>query len=245
MSEIVTERVISVIGTDAAIVEAKLPAEATLKKETTALEVKAEATLVTTDAGYQEAAEFGKAIKAKANEITAFFKPMKEAAYKAHKEVCDREKQMLEPLAKAERLVKQAMGGYAIEKERRRRAEEEAARKAAEEEAARRLEEAIALEEEGREEEAAAAVEDAEVYDTAASTLIVGGAPPKVSGVGTRKDWEIVSIDGARVPVQFSGVELRPVDNAAVMRLIRASKGSIEIPGISYRETASISFRGR
>lgn len=245
MSEIVTERVISVIGTDATVIEAKPPAEDALKKESSALEVKAEATLVTTDEQYQEAAEFGKAIKAKANEITTFFKPMKDAAYKAHKEVCDREKQMLDPLAKAEKLVKQAMGTYSIEKERRRKAEEEAARKAAEKEAARRLEEAIALEEQGRNEEAAAVVEDAEVYDTAASTLIVGGASPKVSGVGTRKDWEIVSIDGAKVPAQFSGVELRPVDKAAVMRLIRASKGSIEIPGISYRETASISFRGR
>ena len=31
---------------------------------------------------------------------------------------------------------------------------------------------------------------------------------------------------------------------AAVMRLIRASKGQIEIPGITYRQVAKMSFRG-
>ncbi|MFR5989565.1 MAG: hypothetical protein ACLUGP_03860 [Faecalibacterium prausnitzii] len=42
----------------------------------------------------------------------------------------------------------------------------------------------------------------------------------------------------------MAGIELRPVDQAAVMRLIRASKGQIEIPGITYRQVAKMSFRG-
>ena len=42
----------------------------------------------------------------------------------------------------------------------------------------------------------------------------------------------------------LAGIELRPVDQAAVMRLIRASKGQIEIPGITYRQVAKMSFRG-
>ncbi len=37
-------------------------------------------------------------------------------------------------------------------------------------------------------------------------------------------DWEIVSIDSKDVPLAVSGVEIRPVDVAAVMRLIRASR---------------------
>ena len=37
--------------------------------------------------------------------------------------------------------------------------------------------------------------------------------------------------------------KLRPVDQSAVMRLIRASKGQIYIPGIVYREVAKMSFR--
>lgn len=244
MPEIVSERVISVIG-NTATVESKPPAEEALKQETSLLEIQAEGTLVTNDEEYQSAAEFGRAIKAKANEITAFFKPMKDAAHKAHKEVCEREKKMLEPLAKAEKLVKQAMGAYVTEQERKRKEAEEAARWAAAAEAERKLADAISLEEQGREDEAAAAIEEAEVIDTVGSSLTISAAPPKVKGVTAKKDYEIVSVDGAKVPINFAGIELRPVDTAAVMRLIRASKGSIQIPGITYRETTNMSFSGR
>ena len=244
MPEIVSERVISVIG-NTTTVESKPPAEETLKQETSILEIQAEGTLVTNDEEYQSAAEFGRAIKAKANEITAFFKPMKDAAHKAHKEVCEREKKMLEPLAKAEKLVKQAMGAYVTEQERKRKEAEEAARRAAAAEAERKLADAISLEEQGREDEAAAAIEEAEVIDTVGSSLTISAAPPKVKGVTAKKDYEIVSVDGANVPINFAGIELRPVDTAAVMRLIRASKGSIQIPGITYRETTNMSFSGR
>lgn len=244
MPEIVSERVISVIG-NTATVESKPPAEEALKQETSLLEIQAEGTLVTNDEEYQSAAEFGRAIKAKANEITAFFKPMKDAAHKAHKEVCEREKKMLEPLAKAEKLVKQAMGAYVTEQERKRKEAEETARRAAAAEAERKLADAISLEEQGREDEAAAAIEEAEVIDTVGSSLTISAAPPKVKGVTAKKDYEIVSVDGAKVPINFAGIELRPVDTAAVMRLIRASKGSIQIPGITYRETTNMSFSGR
>lgn len=244
MPEIVSERVISVIG-NTATVESKPPAEEALKQETSLLEIQAEGTLVTNDEEYQSAAEFGRAIKAKANEITAFFKPMKDAAHKTHKEVCEREKKMLEPLAKAEKLVKQAMGAYVTEQERKRKEAEEAARRAAAAEAERKLADAISLEEQGREDEAAAAIEEAEVIDTVGSSLTISAAPPKVKGVTAKRDYEIVGVDGAKVPINFAGIELRPVDTAAVMRLIRASKGSIQIPGITYRETTNMSFSGR
>lgn len=244
MPEIVSERVISVIG-NTATVESKPPVEEALKQETSLLEIQAEGTLVTNDEEYQSAAEFGRAIKAKANEITAFFKPMKDAAHKAHKEVCEREKKMLEPLAKAEKLVKQAMGAYVTEQERKRKEAEEAARRAAAAEAERKLADAISLEEQGREDEAAAAIEEAEVIDTVGSSLTISAAPPKVKGVTAKRDYEIVGVDGAKVPINFAGIELRPVDTAAVMRLIRASKGSIQIPGITYRETTNMSFSGR
>lgn len=244
MPEIVSERVISVIG-NTATVESKPPAEEALKQETSLLEIQAEGTLVTNDEEYQSAAEFGRAIKAKANEITAFFKPMKDAAHKAHKEVCEREKKMLEPLAKAEKLVKQAMGAYVTEQERKHKEAEEAARRAAAAEAERKLADAISLEEQGREDEAAAAIEEAEVIDTVGSSLTISAAPPKVKGVTAKRDYEIVGVDGAKVPINFAGIELRPVDTAAVMRLIRASKDSIQIPGITYRETTNMSFSGR
>ena len=119
------------------------------------------------------------------------------------------------------------------------------ARQAAEAERERKIQEAATLEAAGDADGAEAAFEEAAIMDDAASYAVVPAtAAPKVSGVSTSKDWEIVEIDPKAVPLAVAGIELRPVDQAAVMRLIRASKGQIEIPGITYRQVAKMSFRG-
>lgn len=217
--------------------------EQQLTQEVTDIEFRAESFVIQTPEDYDAAGEFGKLLKRKAAEVTGFFKPMKDSAYQAHKAVCDREKAMLTPLKNAEKIVKKTMGDYLMEQERIRREAEEAARRAAEEERERKLKEAMALEAAGDKEGAEAAVEEAVVMDEATGYSVPASVKPKVSGVSTSKDWEITSIDTAKVPVNFSGMELRPVDQAAVIRLIRASKGSIAIPGIAYREVAKMSFR--
>ena len=217
--------------------------EQQLTQEVTDIEFRAESFVIQTPEDYDAAGEFGKLLKRKAAEVTGFFKPMKDSAYQAHKAVCDREKAMLTPLKNAEKIVKKTMGDYLMEQERIRREAEEAARRAAEEERERKLKEAMALEAAGDKEGAEAAVEEAVVMDEATGYSVPASVKPKVSGVSTSKDWEITSIDTAKVPVNFNGMELRPVDQAAVMRLIRASKGSIAIPGIAYREVAKMSFR--
>ena len=43
--------------------------------------------------------------------------------------------------------------------------------------------------------------------------------------------------------MELAGVLLRPVDEKAALRLIRATKGTIKIPGIEYEETYSVSIR--
>lgn len=217
--------------------------EQQLTQEVTDIEFRAESFVIQTPEDYEAAGEFGKMLKQKAAEVTGFFKPMKDSAYQAHKAVCDREKAMLTPLKNAEKIVKKTMGDYLMEQERIRREAEEAARRAAEEERERKLKEAMALEAAGDKEGAEAAVEEAVVMDEATGYSVPAPVKPKVSGVSTSKDWEITGIDTAKVPVNFNGMELRPVDQAAVMRLIRASKGSIAIPGIAYREVAKMSFR--
>lgn len=217
--------------------------EQQLTQEVTDIEFRAESFVIQTPEDYDAAGEFGKLLKRKAAEVTGFFKPMKDSAYQAHKAVCDREKAMLTPLKNAEKIVKKTMGDYLMEQERIRREAEEAARRAAEEERERKLKEAMALEAAGDKEGAEAAVEEAVVMDEATGYSVPASVKPKVSGVSTSKDWEITSIDTSKVPVNFSGMELRPVDQAAVIRLIRASKGSIAIPGIAYREVAKMSFR--
>lgn len=217
--------------------------EQQLTQQVTDIEFQAESLVILTDEDYAAAGEFGKLLKEKAAVVVSFFKPMKDSAYQAHRAVCDREKAMLAPLKNAEAAIKKTMGNYLIEQERKRKEAEEAARRAAEEERERKLREATALEEAGDKDAAEVAMAEAVVMDEAASYSVPAACKPKVSGVSTSKDWEIESIDPAAVPVNFSGMELRPVDRAAVMRLIRASKGKIEIPGVTYREVAKMSFR--
>lgn len=229
----------------ATVPQVEIVDEQQLTRDVTDIEFKAESMVIQSDTDYATAGEFGKMLKKKASQVTTFFKPMKDSAYQAHKAVCDREKAMLAPLRNAEKIVKQTMSTYVAEQERKRREAEEAVRRAAEAERERKIQEASDLEAAGDSEGAETAFEEAAIMDDAASYAVVPAAvTPKVVGVSTSKDWEIVQIDPKLVPLTVAGVEIRPVDQTAVMRLIRASKGQIEISGITYRQVAKMSFRG-
>lgn len=219
--------------------------EQKLTTEVTDIEFQAEAMLVTNDDEYTQAAEFGKIIKQKAAVVTEFFKPMKDSAYQAHKAICDREKAMLAPLKNAEATVKKTMGAYVQEQERKKREQEEALRRAAEAERERLLKEAAEKEKAGDTDGMEESLAEAVVMDEAMTFSAPTKATPKVSGVSTGKDWEIVKIDDSVVPISFAGMLIRPVDDKAVLRMIRASKGQIQIPGIVYKEVAKMSFSRR
>ncbi len=163
--------------------------EVALSQSATAIELEAESIIIESDEQYSAAAEFGKRLKTFQAGVIAFWKPKKDAANKLHKVLCDGEKKMLTPLARAEQILKRTMA------------------------------------------------------DSMSRNVAVNVAPPKAQGVSQSKDWEVVSIDGAQVPITFNGMELRPVDDKAVIRLIRASKGQIQIPGVTYRETIKTSIR--
>ena len=215
--------------------------EEALSQEVTNIEFQAGAITIDTEDDYKEAAQFGRLLKQRTSEVKEFWKPIKEAAHKAHAEICAREKAMLQPLSNAEKILKQTMSSYIAEQERIRREAEEAARRAAQAEADRKLQEAIALEAQGKSDAADAAVEEAEIMDQMSNVVSV--AAEKAEGVSTKKDWEIESIDSSKVPVLVAGVEIRPVDRSAVMRLIRATKGQVHIPGVVYKEVAKVAFR--
>lgn len=217
--------------------------EQVLSRAVSEIEFQAGAIIIDNEQDYQNAASFGRMLKQKSSDVKEFWKPMKDAAHRAHTEICNREKAMLQPLVNAEKTLKETMGAYVAEQERKRREAEEAARKAAREEADRKLQEAIELEDKGDKVTAAAVIEEAEIMDEAAATVAVAAKKPKASGVATKKDWKITSVDSSKVPTSVAGVEIRPVDMAAVMKLIRMSKGKIHIDGIEYEETVQMSFR--
>ena len=232
-----TEKVTAVMNISSTDEERKL------STQVSDIEFKAESIVVNDDASYSEAATFVKEIKRMLKNVKEFFKPMKDQAHKAHAEICKRENEMTEPLANAEKILKASMGRFAEIQERKRREEAERARLEAERLAKQKLEEAITADEAGDDEGREIAMLDA-AY---AEQLAVNPAPvaqaPKTEGVSTKKDWEIVDIDEDKVPIDIAGICIRPVDKAAVMRLIRNSKGKVKINGVTYRETVSISVR--
>lgn len=217
--------------------------EGALSEEIAEIEFQAEAITIESEEDYRLAADFGRMLKQRVAEVKEYWSPMKDAAHKAHAEVCRREKAMLQPLTNAEKILKQTMGAYIAEQERKRREAEESARKAAYEEAERKMAEAIALEEAGDREAADVIANEAAIMDEAVGTITISRQSTKADGVYNRKDWKITSIDGSKVPDSFNGVEIRPVDISAVMKIIRAANGQVRIPGITFEETVQVSFR--
>jgi len=219
--------------------------ERTLLENGTQLATTARGLVIIDDAGYSEAGEFARTIKTQQKEVKDYFAPMKEAAHKAHAAICAREKEMLAPLMEAEKCLKNAMSSYVMRVREEARRQEEELRRRAQEEADRKLAEAIKAQDSGDTAAAEIALAHAAVADQMAASASVSVAQPTVSGVSTSTAYEIVSIDESQVPVDLNGVVIRPVDTAAVMKLIKMTEGKIQIPGIQYRETVRMAVTSR
>lgn len=215
--------------------------EERLSKEVSSIEAQAQQIVINNDDDYAFAGQVTRDVKAAQKRVEEYWEPMRKSTYDAYKAVTDHKKEMLDPLKNAEAILKRKIGVYHMEQERKRREEEERLRKFAEEEAQRKLEEAVQAEENGDMEAAEYAMAEAEALDN--MSVNVEMAKPKVSGVSSIKTWEIVGIDPKLVPVEIAGVEIRPVDRAAILRLIKATKGQIAIPGVKYKETVSVAVR--
>lgn len=218
-------------------------AERSLGEEVSLVEQNASSVLVVNDAGYEHAAQITKMVKQMQKKVKDYWEPLRVSAKKTYDDVLEKKKKMLDPLERAEKILKGKMGGYAAQKEQERLAREEAARKAAQAETDRILAEAAEMEKNGDALGAEMAMAEAEVMDDAAAGIVVTSKAPKVDGVSTSKVWQLKSIDPAKVPVEIAGVVIRPVDEKAVLALVRATKGQIKIPGVEIEQVVSVSIR--
>lgn len=224
------------------VTEVKLP-EKVLGKEVQSMLDKVMGISVKSDSDYEVAIEMTRSVKELQRQVTDYWEPLRESTYKAYKTVTTKKKAMLDPLEKAESFLKEKVGGYLDLKEKQRREQERMMRLAAEQEMREKQKEAEKAIDAGNEVATEYAMAEAEVMENVAKAGMVESQNPKVDGVSVRKNWEIVSIDSSVVPTEFNGVEIRPVDKKLVMNLIKASKGRIQIPGVQYREKASISVK--
>ena len=221
--------------------------ESKLGKEVSLIEQRAEAVVVASGADFEGAGLFLKQIKQAQKQVKDYWEPLRVSAKKSYDEVLAHRKEMIEPLEKAEKIVKDKVNEYSAEQEHKRREQEEAMRRLAQAEIDRHLNEAAEAEANGDAVGAEYAMAEAEMME---GVSIAGGVQhqtPKVKGISQSKTWEICEseCDWSKVPVSLIGIELRPVDKAAVLRLIKMSKGQVEIPGIKFRETYTTSVSTR
>lgn len=244
MNEAVATKIVMEPGTtsknDALVLDT---AEKKLGKEVSVVEHNANNTVVETDEGYETAAELTAEIKRMQKKVTDYWEPMRKSTYTAYQDVMAHKKEMLDPLEAAEKTLKRKMGAYTLKKERERREAEERMRRLAQQEVEKKLNEAAEAEKNGDVNAMEMAMAEAEVMDNVMITGGVQSQTPKAKGVSQSKTWKITGIDSSKVPVNFNGMELRPVDEKLVLQLIKASKGSIVIPGITYEQDVVISVR--
>lgn len=219
-------------------------AEQQMTTVVTGLEAAANNMVIDSGDHYNQAAAFLQRIKAQQKAVTNFFEPLRKTTKAAYDSVLSRRKDMAEPLEKAEKVIKGKMGDYQRKVEQERREREAELRRLAEAERERNFAAALEAEASGDALGAEMAMMDAEVMDDAAASIQIQMAAPKAKGISTRTGWKITGIDPDKVPVAVAGAVIRPVDEKAVMALIKATKGTIQIPGITYEKTAIISARG-
>jgi len=214
--------------------------EIEVKQQATTLEQQAQDYQIATNDDYEQGAEFLKRVKGTEKEVKSYWKPAKDAAAKAHKEICQKEKAMLSICESAEKILKGKMLSYSQKVEADRRAAEEAARKAAQEESDRLLAEAAKAEKSGDSASATVNMAMAEQMENVKPAVQV--AAPKVQGVSTKKVWKVRVNDEKAVPAYANGICIRPIDERALLQLHRLNP-NVEIPGVTFFQTEQLAVR--
>jgi len=209
--------------------EIRTLAEATLKA--------AHDIVIKDDPSYTAAGAFLGALKGREKSIDSVLDPFVKNNYDAWQGALALKAQHLGPVKEAEGIVKAKIKVYRIEAEKRNREEEarlrEEARKADDDERLRRAEELLAA---GRPEDVLALLEGTHE----APMIVAHKALPKVGGFVAREVWKYRITDLTKIPREY----LVP-DEAKIGKVVRATEGKIEIPGIEAYSEEDIAGRAK
>ncbi|MFL6427858.1 MAG: KTSC domain-containing protein [Acidobacteriaceae bacterium] len=169
----------------------------------------------------------------------AFFQPMKEAAFKTHREICAREAEALKPLQEAERMLTAGITSYRAAEERRRREEQERIDKAQRERAqadadqrAVEIAEEKARSHEARGNQEAAAQVRANPVPVAPAYVppaVLQKDVPKVEGLSFTDNWDFEIEDETQVPLSHDYYTL---DERKIRAKVKLMKQHCKIPGV-------------
>jgi len=193
------------------------------------------------------AAEIGRVVAGLYKEAEEWFKPMKQAAAKAHKEICTKENSVLQPLESAKQYLSRQIGAFDERVERERLAEEarlqEEARKQAQAEADRLAQEnaiadAISLERDGDVAGAMAVLNHPAPVEVYVPPVIVQREVPKTQGVSAAVAWKFKITNEALIPREYL-----MVDEKKLGAVVRAMKDKTSIPGVAAYPESGARFR--
>ena len=202
----------------------------------------AEELTVKTDEDYASAGKVLVEIKTRIKQVQDYWSPLKKNASEAHKALCNREKEMLQPLKDAETVIKKTMLAYTTEVERKRRAEEEEIRRRQQEEAERLLADAVQAQESGDEMSAQMNLAMAQMVNEM-TPMDVSSPAPKASGTSIKNVWKARVTNPTAVPAYINGMEIRQIDMAALNRIAKMSNGKMTISGVEFYEDSVMAVR--
>lgn len=206
----------------------------TIRSDGASLADQAEAFIITDNASLQEANEFFQICKQMRDKIHKMMDPIREERHKHWKDTIAEIDLDEKPLIKAQGIIKPKIIAYKQKIVDAIRKKEEAARAKIEAERKKQeklLEDAAALEKAGEKEEADQTFEEAEKIEKKVESTIQKmahtPAPPKLEGTTIRKipQWKLINL--ADVPREYL-----MLDTVKIGAMVRASKGTVKIPGI-------------
>ena len=199
---------------------------------------------------FEDAGFMRREIKTTMQKITAYWKPKKEQAHQLHKSLVAAEKEMLQPLEAADKIIDTEMLGYHREQEKirldaqreRERLEAESQRKEAE--LYRMANETAQLEEMDDDDVEILRMAQTEA-DTAQHDVSVAVVPDKATapGISVRKVWKAKVVKDFLVPVAVAGIMIRPVDEKLLNKLASVSEGKANCPGVEFYHEESSRLR--
>jgi hypothetical protein len=206
--------------------QAGIGVEPTLRQDAVDIQVMcAPITKVETDADYEAAGKALVVCRRFVAGIQKIFKGPKDAAFKAHKEICALEKKVIGTADAQDARITKLITPYLQQKEKERAAAQAAANAAAQDKDADAiLTRAAQLEAEGKGAVAKALVDAAAA--TPPSAQKVESSTPQIDGMTTSWTWELVIDDPAQIPDEYW-----VVDEDRLKRLAKAEKDKFKVPG--------------
>lgn len=180
-------------------------------------------------------------------DVTDWFKPIKDWAFRLHRAICDRENAVLRPLTAFESTAKSNAQAWQREQERLRREEEQRLQEEARRQEQERLaREAEQLEQRGEPELAAQVLEQA--VHAPAPVIALQSRVPDVKGMSFRSNWKWRPIGGDTPEARARAAKLVPrdyldLDDKKLNAYAKAHGASGRIPGIEFYDAGSVSVR--